>query len=102
MKDKESDMKESTQRVPVLVTTAHRGVFFGLADPQQKTARTIELTHCRNAIYWSGTKGFLGLAAHGPGPGSRIGAVAPRVLLHDVTSVSECSPEAATVWEEWS
>ena len=88
---------------PVLVTTAHRGVFFGhLSAGQDEDAKSIVLTGCRNAIYWSGSKGFLGLAAHGPEDGSRIGATAPSVRLHDVTSITECTPEAASKWEAWT
>lgn len=86
----------------VLVTTSHRGVFYGrLAEGGDESARSIRLTGCRNAIYWAGKRGFLGLARYGPENGSRIGSAAPSVLLHDVTSVSECSDEAAKRWEEW-
>lgn len=86
----------------VLVTTVHRGVFFGrLAEGSKESDKTLVLTGCRNAIYWSGSRGFLGLASHGPEGGSKIGAMAPRVMLHDVTSVSEVSDAAAKVWEEW-
>ena len=87
---------------PVLVTTAHRGVFFGnLSADQDEDAKTLVLTHCRNAIYWSGSQGFLGLAAHGPEEGSKIGATAKSVRLHDVTSVTECTNKAAAKWEGW-
>ena len=87
---------------PVLVTTEFRGVFFGrLSEDQDETAKSLVLTDCRNAIYWSGSKGFLGLASHGPGDGSTIGATAPSVRLHGVTSVTECSDAAASKWEQW-
>lgn len=87
---------------PVLVTTQHRGVFYGhLPAEADETARTLVLYRCRNAIYWSGKRGFLGLASDGPEPDSRIGAVAPRVLLHDVTSVSECTAKAGEKWDSW-
>ncbi|TPV94879.1 MAG: hypothetical protein B7733_13160 [Myxococcales bacterium FL481] len=87
---------------PVLVTTVHRGVFFGrLSEDQDENNKTLVLTGCRNVIYWAGSRGFLGLAERGPDDGSRIGAMAPRVRLHDITSVSECTPEAAKKFEEW-
>ena len=88
---------------PVIVTTEHRGVFYGRLDGNQdETAKTIALTNCRNAMYWSSqTRGFLGLAETGPGEGSKIGATAPRVLLHDVTAVLDCTEEAAEKWENW-
>lgn len=87
---------------PVVVTTAHRGVFFGfLSADQDESARSLILTDCRNVIYWSGTRGFLGLSSHGPEEGSRIGSTAPRVLLHDVTSVADCTDEAAERWRSF-
>ncbi len=88
---------------PVLVTTQHKGVFFGrLADYEtERENRTLTLSGCRNVIYWSGSRGFLGLASHGPESGSRIGAVAPTVLLHDVTSVTVCTPAAVEVFDQW-
>ena len=86
----------------VLVTTEHRGVFFGeLSDDQDRAARSLTLKNCRNVIYWSGERGFLGLAAHGPEPDSRIGSTAPDVLLHDVTSVSICTDNAAEAFKSW-
>lgn len=90
-------------RKAVLVTTNFRGVFFGWldTDEQPETDRTLVLHECRNAIYWTGAQGFLGLAAAGPEPQSRIGSVAPRVLLHEVTSVTDCTPAATEKWTQW-
>lgn len=91
-----------SDNIPVLVTTQHRGVFFGrVPNDQDLTARTMTLSGCRNAIYWAGSQGFLGLAANGPEEGSRVGATAPTVLLHDITSVSRCTDAAAKAWEDW-
>jgi hypothetical protein len=88
---------------PVLVTTQHRGVFFGRLTNYEveREKRTVTLQNCRNVIYWSGARGFLGLAAHGPENGSRVGSVAPVVLLHDVTSVTLCTDTATKVFDEW-
>lgn len=87
----------------VLVTTQHRGVFYGrLENGQEENARSLVLIGCRNAIYWAGKRGFLGLASHGPESGSKVGTAAPRVVLHDVTSVTDCTDEAAKKWESWS
>ena len=48
----------------VLVTTAHRGVFFGyttLNDADLDAEETIRLTRARNCIYWPFcNRGFLG------------------------------------------
>lgn len=82
---------------PVLVTTAHRGVFFGYAT--DTSGDTIRLRACRNAIYWStAVRGFLGLASHGPDSNSRIGPPADGTV-RAVTGVWECTPEAVEAWE---
>lgn len=86
-------------KVPVLVTTKHRGVFFGFAEETTLAQPSITLERCRNAIHWNTRpKGFLALASDGPNEGSRIGSEAPSVLLHDVTSVARCTEAAAEAW----
>jgi len=87
---------------PVLVTTAHRGVFFGYA--QKTDGATIKLRAARNCIYWpTDNKGFLGLASLGPLKGSRIGPAAD-IELRDITCVAECTDDAVKAWENapWS
>lgn len=89
-----------SERVPVLVTTAHRGVFFGFADPAEvENKAKIRLTRIRNCISWSASVGgFLGLAAVGPNSDCRIGKEAPEAVLHDITSCTLCAAEAAKQW----
>jgi hypothetical protein len=87
---------------PVLVTTVHRGVFFGYAT--ETDGLTVQLKDARNCIFWSADcKGFMGLAAKGPTAGCRVGPKAD-ITLRNVTSVSEVTNEAATKWElaPWS
>lgn len=82
----------------VLVTTAHRGVFFGYASDTDGT--TIRLRAAHNCVYWPASqKGFLGLAVDGPQKGSKIGPAASALELRDITSVAECTPEAVAAWE---
>jgi hypothetical protein len=81
---------------PVLVTTEHRGVFFGYAT--KTDGDTIELKSARNAIYWSAdVQGFMGLAATGPSKACRIGPPAD-IELRAITSVVEVTPAAADKW----
>lgn len=88
---------EAVERA-VLVTTSHRGVFFGYANDTD--GATIKLRAARNCIYWPATqKGFLGLASFGPAPGSKIGPAAD-LELRDITSVAACTPEAVEAWEK--
>lgn len=91
-----SKKKESKS---VLVTTQHRGVFWGALEATSPDGRTITLTGARNAIYWATSKGFIELAQVGPNSRSKVGAVATRVVLHDVTSLTECTAEANSAWE---
>jgi len=97
------ETKESkTDGRPVLVTTAHRGVFFGYAS--ETTGSTIALKRARNCIYWSAdVKGFLGLAESGPSASCRIGPAAD-IELRDITCVAEVTPAAVEKWEAapWS
>jgi len=86
----------------VVVTTQHRGVFFGYASDTD--GAIIKLRGARNCLYWStDVKGFMGLAATGPTKSCRIGP-AVDIDLRDITSVIACSPEAIQAWEvaPWS
>jgi hypothetical protein len=80
----------------VLVTTAHRGVFFGYAT--KTDGDTIALKSARLCVRWAGTKGFMGLAANGPTAACRIGPAAD-IELRNITSVSEVTPDAVKAWE---
>ena len=91
----------------VLVTTdtTKRGVFFGYINPKDEAKESIKLAKARNAIFWSkDVKGVFGLAVTGPTDGCRVGPSVPSLLVHGVTSVSDCTPEAVAAWEKapWS
>ena len=82
----------------VLVTTSHKGVFFGYATETGGT--TIRLRAARLCIYWTADlRGFMGLASSGPQKGCRIGP-AVDMEVRDITSVSECTPGAVAQWEK--
>jgi hypothetical protein len=81
----------------VIVTTAHRGVFFGYTS--KTDGDTIALKDARLCLYWSpDLKGFMGLAANGPSEKCRIGPRAD-ITLRSITAVLEVTPEAVTRWE---
>lgn len=92
---------------PVLVTTSHRGVFYGFTD--EPSALIIErkiatLRKARNVVYWpTENRGFLGLASMGPQKGARVGPPAD-ITISDVTCVAECAPETVALWRAtaWS
>lgn len=83
---------------PVLVTTVHRGVFFGYA--KDTDGPTIKLRAARLCVYWSvDLRGFMGLASQGPNSNCKIGPAAD-IHVRDITAVVEVSPEAVARWEK--
>ena len=87
----------ATRKVrPVLVTTTHRGVFFGYA--RSIDGETIALERARLCLRWRGIKGFMALASSGPGPQCLIGPAAD-IVLRDISAVVSVSPEAVAAWE---
>lgn len=86
---------------PVVVTTEHRGVFFGYVEDDTKTPAEIRLERARMCVYWdSATKGILGLCAQGPTKGCKVTQSIPSTTLYKVTGVFDCSPEATEAWEK--
>ena len=83
---------------PYLVTTAHRGVFAGLVDPDTIGQPSLTIDQARMAICWGTTKGVLELAHTGPTSKSRISAPADIPTLHNVTAVVAITDEA---WAKW-
>ena len=91
------------EKQALVVTTAHRGVFFGYG--QVTDSSVIRLENARMCLYWPAeNKGVVGLASQGPLKGSRVGPKAPAITLRDVTAIMEVSPEATQRWESmpWS
>lgn len=88
----------------VLVTTEHRGVFFGYADDLTNAPEKIVLTKMRNCIQWRGLKGFLDLTTTGPTSACRVGPAAAEGTLYKITGVWRVEPEAVKAWEAapWS
>jgi hypothetical protein len=86
----------NTERA-VIVTTEHRGVFFGYAH--ETDGDTVALKRARLCTYWSpAMKGFMGLAQAGPDAQCKIGPPAD-ITLRAITSVVEVTPEAVQRWE---
>ena len=90
---------------PLVVTTAHRGVFFGYFAAVTEDHKRITLTKARNCLYWTSTlHGFIGLATTGPNSKCRVGPAADQLELLDVTAIMQCSNDAVEAWEKapWS
>ncbi len=94
---KTSAAEDQTPERAVMVTTSHRGVFFGYAT--DTSGATINLRAARNCVYWpTENKGFMGLANMGPMKGARVGPAAD-IELRDITSVAEVTECAVAAWE---
>lgn len=82
----------------VVVTTSHRGVFFGTLT--KRDGSDVELADARVCVYWAReTRGFVGLAKTGPIGESRVSPSCLRMAISSVTSISECTPESIARWE---
>jgi len=87
----------------LVVTTEHKGVFFGYGEPT--TDKIIRLEKARMCVYWSSdVRGVLGLATSGPSNSCRVGPAVPAITLQNVTSITEASDKAIEAWEKgpWS
>jgi hypothetical protein len=83
----------------VVVTTEHRGVFFGYFE--KIAADTAVLSKARNCIYWpTSVKGFIGLATSGPPNGSRVGPAVDEITLFKVTAILKATKGSITAWEK--
>ncbi len=94
-------MAKTKASIPVLVTTGRKGVFFGYVPAgTDLTQTTLRLEKAQNCLYWSAeVRGVFGLAVTGPTANCRVGPAVPALTVHEITSVSEATPEAARAWE---
>lgn len=84
---------------PVVVTTEHRGVFFGFLNGPDDTSIVV-LTDAQMCVYWSAdVRGVLGLASSGPSQASRVTAPVARIVVQAVTAVMDASEDAVAAWQ---
>mgnify|MGYP000957073548 CR=1 FL=1 len=86
---------------PVIVTTEHKGVFFGYIPEKAKTNKaSIVLKKARMCVYWSSdVRGVIGLGKTGPSKNCKIGPACDSITLFDLTAVMDATPEAVKAWE---
>ncbi|HUY52546.1 MAG TPA: hypothetical protein VMV92_43735 [Streptosporangiaceae bacterium] len=97
-------MSATTTDLAVVVTTGHRGVFFGyvpgLPALHPADAKAVTLSRAQMCVYWSeDVQGVLGLAATGPTEGCKVTRPVPSLIVTEVTAVMEASAEAADAWK---
>lgn len=90
-------------KIGIIVTTKHRGVFFGyIEEGELPTSLPAEITlaNARMCVRWSiDVHGVLGLGATGPSKDCRITKGVPELKLYEVTAIIHCAPEAIIAWE---
>ncbi len=85
----------------VVVTTEHRGVFFGYLNGGDPTAKVVVLDDAQMCVYWAAdVNGVLGLAATGPSKSCRITPAVPSITLQAVTAVMDATDAAAKAWKD--
>ena len=90
-----------TKATLAVVTTEHRGVFFGTLASYDEEAKRAVLTDAQMCVYWStDVHGVVGLAANGPTKSCRITPAAPKMTLEGVTAIIEATEGAAKQWRE--
>jgi hypothetical protein len=102
-------MTENNTR-PVVVTTEHKGVFFGFIPAGEvylhpADSKALTLTDAQMCVYWSAdVQGVLGLAATGPSRGSKVTRAVSSLTVTDVTAVMDATGEAVKAWQgrPWS
>lgn len=91
---------KNAKDIAVVVTTEHRGVFFGYIDPKTVKDDILSLREARNCVSWSSDiRGFMGLASTGPNDNCRVGPAAD-IELRAITSVMKCTDAATEAWEK--
>lgn len=85
---------------PVIITTSHRGVFYGHIPATTKiSAETVKMKGAKMAIYWGTTKGLFELANTGPTDKSKISLPAD-MEVNAITAIIDVTPEAEAAWSQ--
>ena len=92
----------SEKKIPVVVTTAHRGVFVGYHDSGElPESGHVVLSDARMVVYYDRScRGVLGVGSRGVGSSSRVSPPVPMIALRGCTAMWRATPEAAAAWEE--
>lgn len=93
--------KRKDGKIAVIVTTEHRGVFFGFIEPEDVDKDPIKIYEKQMCTYYSkDMHGVFGLAKFGPSSDCRIGSPVDWAIVKKVTSVVSCSDEAVENWKK--
>ena len=82
----------------VIVTTSHRGTFYGMTYDSIENADMFRLRNARCVIRWGTTGGFNELAATGPTGSTKASPMAD-MEINAVTCVLDVSEIAKAKWD---
>ena len=94
--------KRTAKTRAVVITTEHRGVFFGTMTAHDIDARRATLKGAVMAIHWNTTGGLFELASAGPNAGSRLSVVAPSMEVEKITAIMDVTEAAETAWAQYA
>lgn len=97
--------KVKDSKIPVLVTTEHRGVFFGYIEPGDVLKDPLKIYKKQMCTYYSADMhGVFGLAKYGPSKSCKIGPPVEWATVKGITSVVGVSKDAEKRWldEPWA
>lgn len=93
-------MTPAKSKRAVVVTTEHRGVFFGYLNGDGPDAKVVTITDAQMCVYWSAdVHGVVGLAVTGPNKNCKVTQAAPSITLQGVTSIMDATDDAAAAWK---
>lgn len=82
----------------VIVTTEHRGVFFGQIGKASPNQTEATLKDAVMVIRFGTTQGLAQLGATGPTENTKLSALVPKWHIRKITSMVEVSPAAAAAF----
>ena len=91
----------SSKMYVVCATETGRAVVVGYSDTEPAVGGPCRLTDARMVLEWRGGAGLFGLAAVGPGPGSRLTAPVPMTSARLVSQVILVTEAAAAAFAAW-
>mgnify|MGYP007057204850 CR=1 FL=1 len=100
MTDRHINQEHGMEQRAVVVTTKHRGVFFGYLV-ESNSPHMVTLDRARMCVYWSAdVRGVLGLASGGPTESCRVThALTEPLTVYGITAVMACAEDAVARWE---
>lgn len=91
-------MAKANQTKSVIVTTEHRGVFYGKLKSYDEAKRVAVLDDALMVIYFGTTQGLFQLGATGPTASSKLSAKVPDIRLEKTVSIIGVSAAAEEAW----